>query len=164
MTSSKIFIIVSDANVLIEFLISNEEILMIACTTIFDIHVPIPILREIKQLSEAKARKLGLKLFEPTAEQLIHSISTDPRLSFEDSLCLQIAKENGWICTTNDKALRKECDKLHVNKMWGLEIMLALNQDGHLSKRDALKVAEKIGEINLRITKEVVENFGKKLK
>ena len=164
MTSSKIFIIVSDANVLIDFLISNEEILTIACRTIFDIHVPVPILREIKQLSEAKAKKLGLKLFEPTEQQLNQSISANPRLSFEDSLCLQIAKDNGWICTTNDKALRKECDKLNVNKMWGLEIMVTLNQDGHLSKRDALKVAEKIGEMNLRITKEVVENFGKKLK
>jgi rRNA-processing protein FCF1 len=164
MKSSKLFIIVSDANVLIDFLITNEEILMTACTTIFDIYVPVPILREIKQLSEAKAKKLGLKLFEPTIEQLSQSVSTNPRLSFEDSLCLQIAKENGWICTTNDKALRKECDKLNVNKMWGLEIMLILNQEGHLSRRDALKVAEKICEINLRITKEVVENFNKKLK
>lgn len=48
MNSSKPIIILSDANVLIDYIKANEKLLSEACSVIFEIYVPIPVLREIK--------------------------------------------------------------------------------------------------------------------
>lgn len=164
MKSAKLFLILSDADVLIDFLEVNERVLSTACETIFEIHVLVPVMREVEGLSETRAKKIGLKPFEPTPEQLTASLNGSPRLSFEDNLSLLIAQEQGWILSTNDKALRKECRSLGVKNMWAFDIMLQLNKHGHLSKREAERTAEKIGEINLRITEGVVERFINKLR
>ena len=76
MSSSKLFIIISDANVLIDYLKSNEAVISLAAATMFDIYLPIPVLdKEIEQLSEAKAKKLGIKLYEPTLAELKGALS-----------------------------------------------------------------------------------------
>lgn len=164
MSSSKPIIILSDANVLIDYIKANEKLLSQACSAVFEIYVPIPVLREIKQLTEAKAKRLGLKLYEPSIEQLTEPVSDSLRLSFEDNLCLRIAKDKGWICATNDKVLKNECERFKVSTMWGLEIMLVLNEKGVLSKKDATKTAQIILKENKRLGESVVQDFIKKLK
>lgn len=164
MNSSKPIIILSDANVLIDYIKANEKLLTEACSAVFEIYVPIPVLREIKQLTETKAKRLGLKLYEPSTEQLTESLSDSMRLSFEDKLCLRIASDNVWICATNDKVLKKECERFKVSTMWGLEIMLVLNEKGVLSKKEATKTAQAIFKVNKRLGEAVVQDFIKKLK
>jgi len=164
MSSSKPIVIISDANVLIDYLKANEKLITEACSSIFEIYVPIPVLGEIKQLSETKAKKIGLRLYEPSMEQLIESSSGSQRLSYQDKLCLRIAKDNGWICATNDKVLKKECERSKVSTIWGLEIMLVLNEQGVLTKREAIKTAQSIFKENTRLGKAVVHGFIEKLK
>ena len=66
-------------------------------------------------------------------------------LSFQDQLCLLIAKENSWVCATNDKQLRGQCEKDGVEVIWGLEIMVLLNKEGYLERIEAEKTVERIG-------------------
>lgn len=164
-SEAKDIIIISDANVIIDYLKADENIIKIATATIFDIYIPIPVLKnEIDQLSEAKAKKLGIKLYEPTLEEIEQTGSGNKGLSFNDKLCLQAALKNGWICSTNDKPLRKECGKYSVKVLWGLEIMIKLNALGYLAKSEAIKTVNKMKASNVFITDKIQKDFIGKLK
>ena len=163
MSLSNSIVILSDANVLIDYYKANKKILFLATQNLFQIYVPRSVLKEVKQLSIKNAKEIGIKIIDPTLEQLFESSQRGGKLSFQDKLCLSIARDNKWICATNDKVLRKECTKQKVSIIWGLEVMIQLNSDGFLSKKEAIKTVQSIGKENLRITQKTVERFIKKL-
>lgn len=155
--------IVSDANVLIDYVKANKKILHLAVKHLCEIHVPIPVFREVKDVSEEDIKKLGVNVFEPTVDQVIKAADRAFGLSFEDQLCFLIARENHWVCATNDKPLRNQCESSGVDVIWGLDIMLRLNKMGFLDKSEATRTAEKIAEINKFIHKEIIKQFIEKL-
>ena len=155
--------IISDANVLIDYVIANKKILHLAVKHLCDIHVPVPVLKEVKDISRSELEKLGIIIFEPTLDQINQAVQKPFGLSFQDQLCLLIAKENGWVCATNDKQLRAQCEAGKVEVIWGLDIMLRLNKQGFLERAEATKTAEKIAEINRYIGKEIIRQFIEKL-
>ena len=57
--------VISDANILIDYIESNKYILSISCENLYKIIIPSPILNEIKQLSQEEAINLGMKIYEP---------------------------------------------------------------------------------------------------
>jgi hypothetical protein len=77
----------------------------------------------------------------------------------QDFVCLRIAEERGWVCATNDKALRRECGKRAVSVIWGLEMMLYLVQEGVLKPEKAKDTAWAIHRSNKTITEKVVNSF-----
>ena len=155
--------IISDANVLIDYVKVNKKVLQLAAKHLCDIHVPVPVLKEIKDTTRSELEKLGINIFEPTVEQIIKAAEKPFGLSFEDQLCFIIAKEKSWICATNDKQLRLQCEAGSVGVIWGLDIMLQLNKEGHLDRSEAEKTAEKIGESNRYIGKDLIKRFIAKL-
>lgn len=155
--------IVSDANVLIDYVKANKKILHLAVKHLCEIYIPVLVLKEVKDISRGELEKLGINIFELTIDQLVQAAQKPFGVSFEDQLCLLIAKENGWVCATNDKQLRVQCEAGNVEVIWGLDIMLRLNKQGFLERAEATKTAEKIAEINRYIGKEIIKQFIGKL-
>jgi rRNA-processing protein FCF1 len=158
--------IISDANVLIDYAKSAPEILGLISRYIRQLYIPLPILREVRQLNRNSVEKLGVKIIEPTLEQIIEAnkIRTDkPTISKEDAICLVIAKDNDWSCLTNDRALRICCSEFRVHCLWGIGIMQILVSNGKLSPEKAVKIAQDIQSKNKYITESVIKNFQKNL-
>ena len=153
-----------DADALIDYVNSNKNIILVATKTLYDIYVPLTVMKEeIRQLSEDEANSLGIRIFEPTFNQINKANKEIKGLSFEDKICFIIAKENNWTCITNDKNLRNKCYKEGIEIMWGLQLMLELYAEKYICKEEAIDTVWKIHKSNSRITKDIVEDFIRKL-
>ena len=161
MKKLKVGTLVCDANILIDYFDNNKHVLKLATAHCYEIYVPTQIFNEVEQMNEQDAKRLGIKLIEPTLPQLTEavSISGNSALSGEDCLCLIIARDKKWICATNEKRLYNECKKQKVNVIRGLRIMLELNHQQKLDSKDATDTAEKIKDSNPRLTEAVLKKF-----
>ena len=156
-------LLVVDANVLIDYVAADETILSLATRFMGTIQVPRLILNEVDQLAETDCDRLGLRVVEASLEQLEEARQGSKGLSFNDRICLILARDSGWTCVTNDRALRKACEKISVSVLWGLELMLDLVAGGHLALESALQVARAIQATNPRhITAEILDRFEQK--
>jgi predicted nucleic acid-binding protein len=157
------FLIV-DANVLIDYAATDRTILGLANRHLGTICIPRPVLDEVIQLSETDCDRLGLRIVDGSVEQLLEAGRVRGRLSFHDHLCLILAQSEGWICVTNDRALRRACDDVSVPVLWGLELMIELVAGGLLPRDAALEVAWSIQRVNPRhITPEILQRFEARL-
>lgn len=154
---------IADANVLIDYASVDKGILGLISRHLGPLRIASPVLEEVKQLSEPEARKLGLELVEPTLGQAIEAESARGATSFQDQLCLILARDHGWTVISNDKPLRALCAKLSIRCMWGLEAMAILVHGGHLTAAKAAGVAEAIAKQNIFITQQIVGTFRKKI-
>lgn len=162
--TGKIGTLVCDANILIDYFESNKNILKLATEHCYNIYVPIQVFAEVKQMKEKDAKELGIILIEPTLGQLSEAVSDDSSLSDEDCLCFIIARDNNWICATNEKRLHNKCKRENVLTIRGLKIMLDLHCIQKLDKQEAIDTAKKIKKSNLRLTEEVIKDFYDTLK
>lgn len=151
--------LVPDANVLIDYAESDRDVLTLIARHVAAVHVPSPVLGEVRRLSPREAARLGIEVIEPTLAQASEAAQGTGPTSFEDRLCLIVARDNGWACLTNDKALRKACEQAGVPCVWGLEAMVALVRGKHLPAKRAWAVAEGIGASNPYITKAILGRF-----
>jgi rRNA-processing protein FCF1 len=151
--------LVCDANILIDYFDNNEDVLKFATQFCYEIYVPIQVFKEVEQMTEKDANRLGIKLIEPTLAQLVEASMDNSALSNEDYLCFLIAKGNEWICATNEKALYNKCKREKVNVIRGLKIMLELNSKNILSKQDAIYTANKIKDSNPRLPGKIIDKF-----
>ena len=153
-------LLVIDANVLIDYSNSDLSVLALAANNIGPIYVPGVVLDEVDQLNEDDCERLGLIVLEEPVEILLAAGEKRGALSFEDHVCLLLAKENGWICISNDKPLHRACGEEEVTVKWGLRLMIELVENGLLEKDTALEVAQVIQVSNPKhITPEIIENF-----
>lgn len=148
-----------DANVLIDFALADRAVLALVAGHVGAVHVPRDVLAEVDQLDEAACAELGLVVVDGTLEQLAEAGAGSGRLSFEDRLCLILARDNGWTCISNDGRLRRECEAAGVAVMWGLQLMLELVARGTMTPDAAIEVAEAIGRVNPRMRPEVIDEF-----
>lgn len=155
----KIGTLVCDANILIDYFDNNKNVLRLATEHCYDIYVPTPVFEEVEQMGKNDTEKLGIRLIEPTLAQLSEAVNGEGSLSNEDRLCFIIARDNGWICATNEKSLRNKCKRENVETIRGLKIMLELHVLRKLSKEEAMDTAKKIKESNSRITEGVIQDF-----
>jgi len=85
-------------------------------------------------------------------------------LSFQDALCLFLAKRETWTCVTNDKPLRRACTSGGVDVLWGLEMMQRAVGPGAMTVTAAVGMAEKIHSLNPRFaTAKLLTAFERKL-
>lgn len=98
--------LVIDANVLIDYATTDESVLALAARHFGRFIVPLPVLDEVELLDAVAYERLGIEVVEPTLEQLLEAGAERGRLSFEDRLCLVVARDAGWLCVTNDRRLR----------------------------------------------------------
>ena len=156
---NKIKTVICDANILIDYYQSDKNILKLASQHCYDIYIPLPVFEEVYQLIEDDLNELGLKIIEASLEQLIEAQKDQSSLSFADYICLLLAKDNGWICATNEKALFNKCIKENVAVIRGLKFMVDLCKKEVLSKKDAIKIVNIIEQKNNRITKKIIAEF-----
>ena len=151
--------LVPDANVLIDYAESDRKVLTLIARHIAAIHVPSPVLAEVRRLAAREAARLGVEVIEPTLAQATEAARGAGPTSFEDRLCLVVARDRGWACLTNDKALRKACEEAGVRCIWGLEAMVLLVRSGRLAAKRAWITAKRIGAGNPYITKAILGRF-----
>ena len=144
---------ICDANVLIDYLDSDEDIIRELVAYWGTVHVPTRVLHEVKTLSAERAVGLGLSVIETPLV-----LPPTPGLSGPDRACLHFALAEGWVCITNDRPLRRECGRLGCKVVWGLEMLLLLVADGQISKARSKGIAEQIATINPEITISLLES------
>jgi rRNA-processing protein FCF1 len=151
--------IISDANVLIDYLETERGILCLLSRYLAPLYVPDIVAAEVSQLQAIDSASIGLTIVETPYSVLVESKERSSSISMQDFVCLRIAEERGWVCATNDKALRRECGKRAVSVIWGLEMMLYLVQEGVLKPEKAKDTAWAIHRSNKTITEKVVNSF-----
>ena len=63
-------------------------------------------------------------------------------------------------CLTNDGALRRECVRLGIPTTRGLRLLLELARGRHLTRADAITLAERIRQVNpLHVTQRILDAF-----
>jgi predicted nucleic acid-binding protein len=162
---SKQLLLVIDANVLIDYAKTDVSVLELVAKHIAPVMVPRSLLREVDQIDESVCERLGLTLVDGTIDQLLEAGLDRGKggLSFVDRLCLILARDGKWTCVSNDRPLRKACEREGIPVRWGLSLMIDLVAAGHLPPEDSVEIAEAIHASNPRfITKEIVSEFGKR--
>lgn len=157
--------LVVDANVLIDYANADATVLSLISKVIGPLNVPDAVLDKVGQLDRHDCDELGIKVVEPSLEQLIEAGERRGRLAYDDRICLILARDNVWICITNDKALRSKCAEIGVEVLWGLQPMITLVAEDELGSEDAELIALSIHEANPAfVTEEIVERFKNKLR
>jgi rRNA-processing protein FCF1 len=154
----KLQALISDANVLIDILKADEEVLKLAAE-VYDIYLPYVVLQEVEQLDEDKAVRIGLKLYEEGTDLIAFAIKNEGKLSMEDIVCFEIAKANGFTCLTNDSNLRARCEAEGVAWMRGFRLLLKLVEAGKITKTRAKETGKKIKETNKFIKQDIFKEF-----
>lgn len=156
---------IADANVLIDYAQTSPDILGLVARHIGPVYVAAAVLDEVEQLDEAQCQAIGLTPVEGSLAQMTEAAQRGGPLSFEDKLCLVLARDNGWACLSNDGPLREACKAQGVSVVWGLEIMLWLVQASHLDADKAIEVAEAIHLSNpLYITRKIITTFRQRVR
>lgn len=157
-------LLIIDANVLIDYALSGASVLTLAARHLGTLFVPRVVLDEVEQLSEADCDALGLTLVDESFELLASAATKQGSLSFEDHVCLLLAKQEQWICVTNDKRLHAECRQEGVEVIRGLRLMIELVRAGGLQSEMAMEIAQLIHELNPQhITEEIIVSLEEKL-
>lgn len=149
---------ICDANVLIDYIAVDEDIIREVVKFWGTVYVPTRILHEVKKLDEERATGLGLTIIETPL-----SLDSVPGLSGPDRACLHFVLAEGWTCIANDTLLRRECMRRGGKVVWGLEMLLKLVKSAQITSARALGIAEKIGEVNPEITPKILATFKDKV-
>lgn len=156
--------LVADANVLIDYAQTDPSVLTLHVRHVGSIYVPSVILDGVDQLNAGDCESLGLTVVEEPLEILVAATEERGQLSFEDRVCLLLARTNQWTCITNERPLHRACSEENVASIWGLRLMINLVHAGQLSRNTAIEVAQAIHHINPRyITQEILDRFESEL-
>jgi len=156
--------LITDANVLIDFVETDVDVLGLMTAHLWDVYVADPVLAEVRAMNPGVAKQLGLKRVEATVDELQEASQRGGSLSSRDRLCLVLARNRGWGCLTNDRALRRSCKENKIPVIWGLEALLRLHGEGHISAKRALQTARAIHRQNPQhIHTRILTSFEKKL-
>jgi rRNA-processing protein FCF1 len=157
-------ILILDANTLIDYLECDRTIIKLICRYVGQIYLATPVLNEINEIDEDGCIEIGIKLLGPELEQVMSAAARKGPLSFQDNLCLILAKEHGLICVTNDKALRRACELQGVPLIWGIELICILVESGGLPVKHAQNIILTIQRNNPKyITDSIVKSAFKRL-
>lgn len=153
-----------DADVLIDFCTADLTALTLVSRHLRPVLVLTPVFGEVRQLDAPACERHGLKLYEPSTEQLLAAAARRRSLSFLDHLCLISARDEEWACATNDKVLRQECRTEGVQTRWGLELLVDLVEADHVTRKSAIRIATEIHASNRHhITREILSRFQRRL-
>lgn len=157
--------LILDANILIDFCQSDKTIIKLICDYVGQVYLATPILAEINDINENDCIELGIILIEPDLEEIMLAAGKKGPLSFQDNLCLLIAKRLGWTCVTNDQPLRRMCEIEGVPLFWGIELICILVESGGLLAGQAGGIILEIQKNNpMYITDNIVKSAFKRLK
>ena len=115
-------------------------------------------------MADTDPESLGILLAGPSLEQAFEAANDESVLSDQDCLSLIMARDNGWICATNEKVLYSRCQTEGVAAIRGLTIMLELHRIGQLTFDEAMETVNSIHATHPRLARSVVDGFEKLLK
>jgi len=137
-------VLLSDADVLIDYAAGDVGILRLVSEHIGPVHVLEETLATVRQLSKRTCERNAIKVISAEVDVLVDAGSRSGPLSFEDWLCVVTCRKKEWICISNDRALLRECRRAGVRVHRGLGLMTMLVHGGALDEGRALRVAERI--------------------
>jgi predicted nucleic acid-binding protein len=157
-------LLVLDACVLIDLFDSDPSIIRTISEHVGPVHVASPVFDEVEQIDAVTAESLGLKVVDPSVELAMTAAAQRGGLTFQDWLCLLLAKERGWTCVTNDKRLRSECGTQEVPVLWGLELVALVVEAGGMSVAEASELGQAIVDANPHIRVRVLRAFKRRIR
>lgn len=156
--------LIADANVLIDYVGADTSVLSLLARHAGALHVPAQVLLNVDGLDAAECERLGLTVVDPSLEQLLEAGRRRGGLALDDHVCLVMARDHGWCCLTNDRALRNACGREGIPVLWGLEAMLGLVETALLPPVNAIEVATLIHKGNpMFVTSTVLAEFESKV-
>jgi len=158
-------VLLSDANVLIDYRDSDLSVLSLVVQHVAPVHVVREVIDEVDGLTLARCRELGLTVIEVEPDVLLQLAGLPRRVSRRDRLSFPVCRENDWICVTNDRPLRRVCEESNVRVKWGLELMVELVSVGALAPSTALGTATRIQERNPHhISEAILQRFTSRIR
>lgn len=139
MNNHKLSLSIIDANILIDYVLADEDIIRELSNYWKEVLVPDCVINEVDGLTLDRAAELGLVIVETPFSEL----KEDPVLSYQDLSCFYYTKKHFAVCLTNDKALRRACKSNGLDTIWGLEMLLLLVSNSQIKKARAKGIAEK---------------------
>jgi rRNA-processing protein FCF1 len=155
MNNHKLSLSIIDANILIDYVLADEDIIRELSNYWKEVLVPDCVINEVDGLTLDRAAELGLVIVETPFSEL----KEDPVLSYQDLSCFYYTKKHSAVCLTNDKALRRACKSNGLDTIWGLEMLLLLVSNSQIKKARAKGIAEKIHKNNPEITGNILKDF-----
>jgi len=153
-------VLLADADVLIDYRESDLRILELVVQHLGRVAILAPVLDEVRGVTAAQCAHLGIEVVEVETEQMLEASEIESSVSFNDRLCLVMCRNQGWICVTNDGALRRLCERHGVDTRFGLGLMIDLVAAGVLTVGRAAAVARQIHASNpFHINERVLERF-----
>jgi rRNA-processing protein FCF1 len=157
--SDEVKFLIVDANIVIDYLDCDETLFILIKKHIGQVNLASPLLEEVKTLDLTSCHRLGIKIVDPTIEQLSWAADQEFSISFQDKICLILARDNNWALVTDDKALRKRCESEKITLIWGVELICLLCEAGGLHRDNARDIILVLHENNpLFIKKEIVNS------
>ena len=164
MTDPKPAALIADANVLIDFVETDIEILRLLRKHLWPVYVLEAVLAEVPGLNKSRVQELGLLVVEPSLRAFQFAAKRGGPLSARDRLCLAVAREMGWGCLTNDRPLEKACEREAIPVIRGLQSLLLLRECSAITRQRALQTARAIHRSNpAHIHQGILQKFVKKL-
>jgi len=111
-------IIITDANVLIDFATANINVLKLLTSIFKEVCVPIDIAQEVNELNISEIQKPGIRVYYPDTETCFDARNINNGISFEDNICITEAHKNGWAVATSDKKMKEKCEAAGVSTLW----------------------------------------------
>lgn len=152
-------LLILDACVLIDFWDADPSAISLVVRHVGEVNIAENVLSEVKQVDRSEATMAGLTIVEPTLEMMTAAAGRRRGLSFQDHLCLLLARERGWTCISNDGRLRAACTEDGVPVLWGLETLAQVVEAGGLPAKAAVELAERMATTNPYLTNAVVTRF-----
>ncbi len=151
--------VITDANVLIDYLVIDKKILKLIPGLFKEATIPIDVLDEVEQVTVSQIKACGFTVYYPEPDTYYKAVNCDNGLSYQDNICIIDCQKNGWGIITNDTRMRRKCEEEGLELFWGLQLIVILVEKGKLPKNEAIKASEKIEESNPRITKKDINKF-----
>ncbi len=142
----------------------DQRLFRVLSRSVGKLNVVVPVLKEITGLSQSRAVALGLCVVMPELAILDEAAAVRGSLSFEDRVCLLVARQRGWTCVSNDRALRAECARSNVPVLWGLDLLALAVASGSMRAAHALRTAKAIQKQNPFIRDEVIVQFEERIR
>lgn len=154
--------LLADANVLIDYRDAGWEVLTVIGQNVGRVSVLPSVLAEVSGVTAADCTAIGIEVMRIETDRLLEAASIQSGVSFNDRLCFATCRARGWTCVTNDRALRRLCQRRDVRVRFGLGLMIDTVAVGALPRQIAEAVACKMHASNPRhITEEILIQFSR---
>ena len=137
-------VLLADADVLIDYHLSEITILSLVAKHVGPVVVLEQVLDEVQGLTAARCACSGIKVIAAETQRMFRAADLESNVSFNDRLCVVTCREERLTCVTNDRALRRLCKGYGVDTRYGLGLMVDLVVAGAISRRRAVTIARQI--------------------